>query len=67
VMFGVHLFALLKVSQACLQLAAGGMVGGQWKLAGWWEGSGGMGVVACLFFQCIMVWRRLPQARGSGS
>jgi hypothetical protein len=25
-----------------------------------------MGVAACLFFQCIMAWRSLPWARGSG-
>jgi hypothetical protein len=39
------------------------------SLVGWWPGGlvlGCMVVAACLFFQCIMVWRRLPRARGSG-
>jgi hypothetical protein len=30
-------------------------------------GSSSMGVAACLFFQCIMEWRSLPQARGQGA
>jgi hypothetical protein len=29
-------------------------------------GSGSVGVENRLFFQCIMMWRSLPQARGSG-
>jgi hypothetical protein len=50
------LFALLKISQARLEL------GGQ---AGAWLASGGsVEVTAHLFFQCIMAWRSLPQARG---
>jgi hypothetical protein len=34
--------------------------------AGWQAGGSGVGVVACLFFQCIMMWRSLPWARSSG-
>jgi hypothetical protein len=33
--------------------------------AGGWAGGGGMGMVACLFFQCIIIWISLSQARGS--
>jgi hypothetical protein len=41
-----------------------GLVGG--NPASQWLGGGGVGVVAHLFFQCIVVWRSLLQARGSG-
>jgi hypothetical protein len=44
-MLGSHLFGLLKVSQACLELAASGASGSH------------VGVVAYLFSQYIMVWR----------
>jgi hypothetical protein len=52
VMLGSHLFGLPKVSQACLELAT--------------CSSGSVGVAAHMFSQCIMMWRRLPWARGSG-
>jgi hypothetical protein len=70
------LFRLLKVSQAHLKLVASGWLVGSsmWpavacvrlQLAGgsgqrWWCGGG-----SCLFPQCTVAWRRLPQARGSG-
>jgi phosphatidylserine synthase len=48
------LFGLLKLSQTCLELVDGGLVGGS------------MGVAAHLFFQCILLWRKLPPAKGSG-
>jgi hypothetical protein len=35
----------------------------------WWASGlvdSGVGMVVCLFFQCIVVWRKLPRARGSG-
>jgi hypothetical protein len=48
-MLGAHLFGLPKVSQAHLELVAGGC----------------MEVATHLFSQCVMAWRRLPQARGS--
>jgi hypothetical protein len=35
------------------------------RLVGLWVGGGGVGVVACLFFQCVMAWRSLPHVRGS--
>jgi hypothetical protein len=60
-MLGAHLFGLLKVSQAHLELVACGPVDGC--------GSGLAGrraAVACLFFQCIVAWRILPWARGAG-
>jgi hypothetical protein len=50
-MLGAYLFGLLEVSQACLELVAGGGIG--------------MGVAAHLFSQCIVAWRSLPWARGS--
>jgi hypothetical protein len=49
VTLGAHLFGLLKVSQAYLELAAGGSVGGLASvLAGWtmWCGCGGMPVLS---------------------
>jgi hypothetical protein len=49
-MLGSHLFGLLMVSQARLELAAGSNIG----------------VVAHLFSDCIMAWRSLLWARGSG-
>jgi hypothetical protein len=51
-MFGAHLVGLLEVSQAFLELVASG---------------GSVEVVAFLFSQCIVVWRSLPWARGSGA
>jgi hypothetical protein len=72
------LFGLLKVSQAHLELAAvgcwagssGQQVGGL-QLVGWrhgrlavqWAG-GSVGVVVCLFFQCVMAWRSLTHGLG---
>jgi hypothetical protein len=40
-----------------------------WARGQWPDGSaygGGVGVAACLFFQCFVVWRIFPWARGSG-
>jgi hypothetical protein len=40
------------------------------RAGAWWvsrlAGSKGVGMAACWFSQCIMAWRRLPRARGSG-
>jgi hypothetical protein len=46
-----------------LGLCPGGPLG--WR-SGEPAGSGGVGVVAFLFLQCIVAWRRLVQARDSG-
>jgi hypothetical protein len=61
------LFGLLKGSQACLELAAAVyslVVAAVWQLP---ASSDGVGVVAHLFFQCILVWRTFPQARVQGA
>jgi hypothetical protein len=47
---------------------AGGLVGRRCGLVGLWGGGlvDGGGVGDHLFFECIVAWRRLPHARGSG-
>jgi hypothetical protein len=57
VMLGCHLFGLLKVSQAYLELVAGG-----WRPVACRGGDIGQ-PTCCLY---IMAWRSLPQAKGSG-
>jgi hypothetical protein len=53
VTLGAHLLGLPKVSQACLDPTAGC--------------DSSVGVAACLFSKCIMVWRRLPWAMVQGA
>jgi hypothetical protein len=53
----------LVVQQALGVLHLGGPVG-CWPSRP--TDSSGVAVAACLFFQCIVAWRRLPQARGPG-